>query len=85
MAMALEVVRAHTFQARARSRHWASVGWALVATCHVGGVDEEPVGVLDQHARPEAAELADQRLGGGGRQQTGGLALRRELGQAVSS
>ena len=36
-AMALEVVRAQTFQARARSRHWASVGRALVTTSQAEG------------------------------------------------
>ena len=53
-AMALDVVRAHTFQAMARSRHCVSVGRAVVADLPVGGLDQEPVGVLDQHAGPRA-------------------------------
>ena len=66
-----------------RSRHWASVGWRRVATSHVGRVDQEPVGVLDQDGGAEEPVLAHQRLGRRCRQQPGGLALGRELGQGL--
>ena len=81
MAMALEVVRAQTVQARVQVPPLRLGGTGLGDHLPRRGRRQEPVGVLDEHAGPETPELANQRLGGGGRQQPGGLALRGQLGQ----
>ena len=74
-AMALEVVRAHTRQASARSRHSASVGRRSVATSPRRRVDQE-AGRRPGPARwsPRLRSWRTSASGAGRRQQPGGLA-----------